>query len=205
MYFKHKKSLVGVLKSLTDMVQAQNSTLIFKCKSFKHVPIFVQHKDLKFQGLLLDLQQEVYLHEAPPANISSEIINILDTNHDCNLNLPKKSYSELCIRLPSGHSSKHLLRKANQFRNIDLDEISPVEEQDVTISTEDAEQNLVDQNETKVILLEPLLLETLRKESWEKKLRIEESEYKKSVRIVIMYTFAFCGLAITTFFVIYLA
>lgn len=78
-----------------------------------------------------------------------------------------------------------------------------MEEQDVSIS-ENFECNNTEIHEPKVILLEPLLLNNIRKYSLDKKIYMEEKQYKKSVRIVIIYTFAFCGLAITTFFVIYL-
>lgn len=70
--------------------------------------------------------------------------------------------------------------------------------------TENFESGNADVHEAKVILLEPLLLNNLRKYSIDKKIYLEGVQYKKSVRIVIVYTFAFCGLAITTFFVIYL-
>lgn len=82
---------------------------------------------------------------------------------------------------------------------MNLDEISPVEEQEVKVS-----ENNVEDRDVKVVLLKPLLLNNLRKRSLDKKIQMKEFEYKTSVRIVIIYTFAFCGLAITTFFIIYL-
>ncbi|KAF5274002.1 hypothetical protein FQA39_LY01117 [Lamprigera yunnana] len=82
-------------------------------------------------------------------------------------------------------------------------EISPVEEQDVSVS-ENYNSNNTEQHDSDVVVLKPLLLNNLRRTSLEKKMQLKEFEYKKSVRIVIIYTFAFCGLAITTFFIIYL-
>lgn len=204
LYFSKKTSLIGLLVSLNNVVQMQNGVLICTINNYnaKHMPL---HEEILNKSPVLSLN----LHKDLDMSSYSFVFHIpvikmlnVNTTNARNRSVLQKSYKELCARV-STNTNKNLYAKSRQIQDLNLDEISPVEEQDMTVSLEEAQEK--SSSETRVILLEPLLLESLRKDSLEKKLRLEESEYKKSVRIIIMYTFAFCGLAITTFFVIYLA
>ncbi|EFA10130.2 hypothetical protein TcasGA2_TC012310 [Tribolium castaneum] len=97
--------------------------------------------------------------------------------------------------------------KRKSIRLVDLDEISPVEDDNPRITDEFVENQtdkpLLDKPRFNPIILEPLSLEGLQKKRVIN--RIYETEEKKLIRITIMYTLAFFALAITTFFIIYLA
>lgn len=115
------------------------------------------------------------------------------------------------------------LYKRKRFK-INLDEITPVEEENEIPSNEnnlllkepvatsskytyenlETNKRFSNHNEEDIFILDPTLLEAVpRKRSYSRKLA--ETEHKQIVRITILYILAFFALTLTTFFIIYLA
>jgi hypothetical protein len=113
-------------------------------------------------------------------------------------------FGELLSRISLSHQ---VIKKKTQSNLIDLDEITPVDDDNPRIVDDlivnQIDKPLLDKNRFNPIILEPLSLENIQKKRVIN--RIYETEQKKLVRITIMYTLAFFALAITTFFIIYLA
>lgn len=95
------------------------------------------------------------------------------------------------------------IKKRHQIP-INFDEISPVEDENPIIGDDlDTNRGEKCHLEQSPIILRPLELEMVHKKRITN--RFIQSEQKKLARITIMYTLAFFGLALTTFFIIYLA
>ncbi|KAJ3642158.1 hypothetical protein Zmor_024967 [Zophobas morio] len=113
-------------------------------------------------------------------------------------------FGELLSRLSLHHQP---VRRKPLVSLVDLDEISPVEDDNPRITDDlivnPVERPLLEKNRFNPIILDPLSLEIIQKKRVIN--RLYETEQKKLVRITIMYTLAFFALALTTFFIIYLA
>lgn len=148
-----------------------------------------------------------------------QVLTILQYSpDDCVVLNPKYSFKNYCpivncdtynrvVKFGDLLSRISIKQKKKPIRIVvDLDEISPVDDDNPRITDEvgnQSEKPLLGENRFNPIILEPLSLENLQKKRVIN--RIYETEQKKLIRITIMYTLAFFALAITTFFIIYLA
>lgn len=188
------------LVNLNDYVRASNDTLV--SNRFNNLTNFVPFFNNDF-GLFTVLKYSQSEH--------SDIIFNLDKSFTGYCPVFKRSliqfrvvlFKEFCTRLPLSYSQAIFKKKVACRLLVDLDEISPVEDDNPTIMDDLTVNPLLDDQRYSPIILQPLSLESLHKKRVVN--RIYESEQKKLVRITIMYTLAFFALAIMTFFIIYLA
>lgn len=235
MYVRLNKSLFGYVKHLDDLVYTCNNVAIFNEDSFnlgknnfEYMPIYkfcsYEKSHLK---LLIDLNNRKDMETVSKmfkeksysykTDVPFIVYNTYMEDDDIYY---EKSYAEMCSRVCTNY---FFYRTKKKRQKLNYDEISPVENENVTISTprvvkkypnkslDEIEKLLLDkkkleiqlQAERNIFLLEPLLLENIPSKRLENK--ITPSEHKKIIRFTIMYTLAFFALAIVTFFIIYLA
>lgn len=234
MYFRYKKSLFGYVKFLDDLVYSCNNVAIFNDENFnlgknnfEYMPIYeFSNHERSHLKLLIDLSSDdaetmsrTFVENSNSFKTKIPLIQY-NTYMEENSLFTEKSYGEKCNRVCTNY---YFYRTKKKKVKQNLDEISPVENENITISTpkvvkkypnkslDEIEKILLEkkklelqlQAERNIFLLEPLLLENIPSKRLENK--ITPSEHKKIVRFTIMYTLAFFALAIVTFFIIYLA
>lgn len=125
------------------------------------------------------------------------------------LNLPFDKHTNR-VPLQFKNNAVVLVPKKRQIQE-DLDEISPVDEdRSMTLGEgdDDATFELASCSSTKVVIMEPLLLQMmpLRKSRTDTRLNKRQlyQEHKKNVRLMISYSFLICGLLVISFFTLYL-
>lgn len=228
LYFKQNKSLFGYIKHIGNLAYGSNNTSVFNDElfnsrkiNFEYMPIYMfvnyDHAHLK---LLMDLTTTESKKSLSASNSFKKPIPLIVYNTEIEDldEVKEKSFGEKCNRVCSNY---YFYRTKKKKQKINLDEISPVENEHFCISTpkikkqhkslEEIEKMLFEkkklelqlQAERNLFLLEPLLLENLPTKRIDHKLT--PIEHKKIVRFTIMYTLAFFALAIVTFFIIYLA
>lgn len=233
-YFKMNQPLFGYKIDSTQVFYACNSVKIYSKLynniSYEYLPIF-QHSFLNIYGLLLDLsyfrfEDSHKLLSKPNQNtkLFKNYVPAVIYNHNTDDSINYYPLNDYNYRNSHKYSKTYEFKVKKQKVFVDLDEISPVENENITISSpkltkfhnkktlDKMEHKLIEQKrinmklqtEKNVFLLEPLLLENvlLNKVGKEK---LTLTEHKKIVRLTIFYTLAFFALALVTFFIIYLA
>lgn len=246
LYFKHNKPLFGYFISPDEITYTNENISIFnnenftlRKRNFEYMPILEftrEESNLKFDyecdshlKLLSDIsgrepetKKDITYNESYRNYVPLITYNIFKNNlSDENIVFDFfEKTNRVCLNYCFFLNKKKIPKS-----NVNLDEISPVENENVTIgnprsikklsdkSLDEIEKILLERKKIEMkkeaeksknqFLLEPLLLEEVPKKHIDNKITI--SEHKKIIRFSIMYTLAFFALAIVTFFIVYLA
>ncbi|RZC42945.1 glycogen debranching enzyme, partial [Asbolus verrucosus] len=203
LYFKNNITLNKSLLKLSAYVHGSNNSLISVHSSI-HKKNFVPFFNECF-GLLQIVKYSPSDSSDINFNLDKSFTNYYPIFKYDSFHSQIKFFNDLLSRLSLPHVQTFRRKPLSSL--VDLDEISPVEDDNPRIPDDliinQIERPLLDKSRCNPIILEPLSLEIVQKKRVMN--RVYETEQKKLVRITIMYTLAFFALAITTFFIIYLA
>lgn len=230
-YFKLNQPLFGFKIDLSNVFYDSNCVKVYAQVysniTYEYVPIF-QKKNHDPVGILANMKRADSRKFVSKFNRNTKVfknyISPIIYNHNKN---EIDNYSNVLKSYLYRNSVEY--NKTFQFKpivpkyNVDLDEISPVEDEGTYINSpklnhknrralQELQSSLLKQssvcnknnseNDSNIIILQPFKLNAINKQIEKEKLTL--SDHKKIVRLTIFYTLSFFALAIITFFVIYL-
>lgn len=198
------------------------SNAIKSVKNYKYMPVYKKKLLCDFPGVLVldfstliknpcvygnvktKLDESSYVDYVPMINYNTLVIMEFYPKRNLSFKVSRVCYSPNNI----------IIKKLKKRAAINFDEISPIESENASkrfMTIDDVEKTLIDKkkkemqqrSDRNMLLLEPLLLQEV-SYKYSEKFRQKQQEFKKNVRLMILYSFLCFILAIIVFLTLYL-